>query len=402
MKKLQIGVLIALIAGVLLLSGCDVWDMIMDDMIRDILSHLNPFAGSGIPAVPPTSSQAAGAAAVTSAVVAALALSNGGLQNLLSLFGGGGHGATTGTVPDAGTAPQAPTDAQTAAANPADVPAVSDTRIIDGPAARNWLVNEGFVNPDGTVTPRFTEWYNRGSSDSPDPSRFDAIAGEFDPATGRIDGDVTIVVRDPGTVDHDRPPAPAGAAAQVVSENYAPGMDITGTHDFIQATRHYLNTIAGTSAGSELNRRVFVDGYASGHTVTIIDTGPNAGNSNEWIDSPDHHIHADGTPRGGSNSTLRFNPYRHSLPGANMNADGTPDMTDWRNRPPDVGLEHELNHAYHGMLGSVNMAPGANPVVGGNAPLEDLRTVGIGPFGQDPVCENTYRAERGLVPRPNY
>jgi hypothetical protein len=379
--------------------------MIMDDLLRDILSKLNPFTnlftGNGTTAVPPTSTQAVGTAVLTSALISVLALTNGAFQNLINFLSGLGHGSTPTTLPNEGTNTPEPANAATDA-DTGGIASVSNTRIIDGAAATNWLTNEGFLNPDGTVTPRFTAWYNQGSSDSPDPSGFDAIAGEFDISDGRINGDIAIVVRDPDTVPHDRPPAPAGAAAQNVTENFAPGVDITGTHEYIQSTRHYLNTIAGTPAGDELNRRILLDGFAEGHTVNIVDPGGNVGNSNTYTNSPNHHIQADGTPRGGSNSTLAFNPYRHSLPGARMNPDGTPDMTDWRNRPPDVGLEHELNHSYHGMTGSVNMAPTPNPVVGGDAPSEDLRTVGIGPFGEDPVCENTYRSQRGLVPRPHY
>ena len=312
------------------------------------------------------------------------AAAEGGAINLAGVAAGGGGAAAGGAATGAGAGADA---------------GISNTRIVDGPAARNWLINEGFLNPDGTVTDRFHTWWN---SQGAAGTRLDGIAGDFTYSDGRIDGDVAIIVRDPDTIPHNRPPAPAGAAAQIVTENYAPGVNITGTHAYIEATRHYLNTIAGTPAGDDLNRRILLDGYAAGHTVNIVDPGGNAGNSNTWTNAPNHHVQADGTPRAGSNSTVAFNPYRHSLPGARMNPDGTPDMTDWRNRPPDVGLEHELNHSHHGMTGTVNMTPTPNPVVGGNAPSEDLRTVGIGPFGQDPTCENTYRGQRGLVPRPHY
>jgi hypothetical protein len=271
----------------------------------------------------------------------------------------------------------------------------------DGAAARNWMLNEGFLNPDGTITDKFRTWWSQFSSGSPDPTRMEAIAADsIDLNNGRINGDIVIIVRDRDTIPHNRPPAPAGAGAQVVTENYAPGVDITGTHDFIEHTRNYLNTLSNTQAGQDLLQRIMVDGAGGGHNVNIVDPGGNNGNSASFTGNGE--LQPDGSHGPGCNSTVNFNPYRHSLAGSATLPDGSPDPADWRNRPPDVGLHHELNHAWHASTGSIDTTPAPNPVVGGNTNNEELRTVSLGPFSGDPLDENAYRSNRGLVNRPFY
>jgi hypothetical protein len=106
MRKIRILVLVVMIAAILLLSGCDVWDMIMDDIMRDILSKLNPFShlfsGNGTTAVSPTSAQAAGVAVLTTALITILALANGTFQNFINFFSRLGQG--THPVSGSGTA----------------------------------------------------------------------------------------------------------------------------------------------------------------------------------------------------------------------------------------------------------------------------------------------------------
>ncbi|NLE95396.1 MAG: hypothetical protein GX600_06915 [Dehalococcoidia bacterium] len=281
------------------------------------------------------------------------------------------------------------------------------TRIIDGAAATNWMVNEGLLNPDGTPTELFTAWQN--DSLGPNATRLNGFAGNIDPATGaftghinpatgRWEGDFAIVVRDPDTMLRDRPPAPAGDAAVIVTENFAPGVDIRGTHDFIEQTRLHLQSMLNRDSGQELISRITMDSYGNDVKVTIVET--QGGNSASH--SPAGRIQADGSRGAGSNSDVRFNPYRHSLPGARVLEDGSPDPTDWRNRPPEVGLQHELNHAHHAVSGQIDVTPEPNVGVPGNVPSEELRTLGIGPFGSTGVDENTARTELGLPARPHY
>jgi hypothetical protein len=121
----RIGLALVMIS-LLLLSGCDVFDMILDDMLRDILSKLNPFTylfgGNGTTAIPPTGTQAAGAAVLTTAIVMVLALSNGAFQNLISLLTGGGHAS----APASGPAPGGGASGATGEATPPTEPRNAD------------------------------------------------------------------------------------------------------------------------------------------------------------------------------------------------------------------------------------------------------------------------------------
>lgn len=290
----------------------------------------------------------------------------------------------------------------------APVKTLGTTRIIDGAAATNWMVNEGLLNPDGTPTPLFTAWQN--DSLGPGATRLNGFAGNIDPNTGgftghinpdtgRWEGDFAIVVRDPDTMLHDRPPAPTGDAAVVVTENFAPGIDITGTHEFIEQTRLHLQSILNRDSGQDLRERITLDAYGNDVKVTIVET---TGGNKAVYSSDGYRLQADGSRGAGSSTTVHFNPYRHSLSGAGTLPDGSPDPADWRNRPPEVALQHELNHAYHAAGGQVDRTQVPNVGVAGDVDAEELRTLGIGPFGSTGIDENVARAELGLPPRPHY
>ncbi len=286
--------------------------------------------------------------------------------------------------------------------------ALGTTRIIDGAAATNWMVNEGLLNPDGTPTELFTAWQN--DSLGPDATRLNGFAGNIDPATGaftghinpdtgRWEGDFAIVVRDPDTMLHDRPPAPVGDAAVIVTENFAPGIDITGTHEFIEQTRLHLQSMLNRDSGQELRERITLDAYGNDVKVNIVET---TGGNKAVYSSDGYRLQADGSRGAGSSTTVHFNPYRHSLPGAGVLPDGSPDPADWQNRPPEVALQHELNHAYHAAGGQVDRTQVPNVGVPGNVDAEELRTLGIGPFGSTGIDENVARTELNLPPRPHY
>jgi hypothetical protein len=322
----------------------------------------------------------------------------------------GASDADTDGNADAGEGDDASGDADDGDGTDASAPAstLGTTRIIDGVAATNWMVNEGLLNPDGTPTPLFTAWQN--DSLGPDATRLNGFAGNIDPATGgftghinpdtgRWEGDFAIVVRDPDTMLHDRPPAPTGDAAVVVTENFAPGIDIKGTHQFIEQTRLHLQSMLNRDSGQELTSRITLDSYGNDVKVTIVET---QGGNSATHGPATGRLQADGSRGAGSDSEVRFNPYRHSLPGARVLEDGSPDPTDWRNRPPQVGLQHELNHAHHAVSGQIDVTPVPNVGVAGNVPSEELRTLGIGPFGSTGVDENVARTELGLPPRPHY
>jgi lipid-A-disaccharide synthase-like uncharacterized protein len=329
--------------------------------------------------------------------------------NAATATGGGAMGAAAGVIgAQAGTAAEAAVGGAVgggaggaAAAGVAGVgagAATTTTRIIDGNASRNWLINEGFIRSDGTITDKFRTWWSQiGGAD---PSRLDGIAGDINWDEGRVEGNIAIVIRDRDTVPQVRPAAGAGDAATVVTENYSPGVDIRGTHDYIEHTRTYLNRIQNTPEGQDLLNQILLDGAGGGHNVTIVDSGAGNGNVCTGVNA-DGQIQADGSKGPGCSTNVQFNPYRHSLNGAATLPDGSPDPTDWRNRPPDVGLHHEMNHSWHATRGDIDMSPAPNPG-GGNTIDEELRTVSLGPYSGNTVDENAYRARQGLPNRPTY
>jgi hypothetical protein len=63
--------------------------------------------------------------------------------------------------------------------------------------------------------------------------------------------------------------------------------------------------------------------------------------------------------------------------------------------PPFIGLAHELIHALHGLRGEkLQTTRDGGP--------EELRTVGLGDFTDEPVTENKIRAEHGVMIRSTY
>jgi hypothetical protein len=102
MRKQKWLTLSLVIASLVFLTGCDVWDMIKEDMLKDILSKFNPFghlfANNGTTPSPPSHEQVAGAAAVTAGLVAILAAANGAFQGIVDFFSRGAQGAAEAGV----------------------------------------------------------------------------------------------------------------------------------------------------------------------------------------------------------------------------------------------------------------------------------------------------------------
>lgn len=61
-------------------------------------------------------------------------------------------------------------------------------------------------------------------------------------------------------------------------------------------------------------------------------------------------------------------------------------------RPPFIGLAHELVHCMHSVMGT--MKPTYDS--------EEQWTVGLAPFADAAICENTIREEHGIVKRTRY
>lgn len=72
----------------------------------------------------------------------------------------------------------------------------------------------------------------------------------------------------------------------------------------------------------------------------------------------------------------------------NHNTIKTPDGC----RPNFIGLAHELVHALHNIKGEAKKDTAA----------EEHRTVGIGKYNNEPICENSIRAEHNVPLRDHY
>jgi hypothetical protein len=66
--------------------------------------------------------------------------------------------------------------------------------------------------------------------------------------------------------------------------------------------------------------------------------------------------------------------------------------------PAFIILGHELIHAYHSLCGSSDYGEGYH----GNKAIEEARTIGLGPWANDPLTENGLRKEWGLRPRVTF
>ena len=121
--------------------------------------------------------------------------------------------------------------------------------------------------------------------------------------------------------------------------------------------------------------------------VTIVRTA----DGNECGNYPNpggRFVNADGTPGAGTDSTVSYNPDRTQI------GDGS---EPWMNRPPEVGLAHELVHADDAANGRMDTGEDAN----GDRNRE-LQAVGLPPYQNKDPSENGIRRDMGWLPRPRY
>jgi type VI secretion system secreted protein VgrG len=128
---------------------------------------------------------------------------------------------------------------------------------------------------------------------------------------------------------------------------------------------------------------------ATGKTVTIVET--NGGNKNS-TNPAKANKKADGTPGPGADSTLSYNPDKKGT-GAQP----------WQKRPAAIGLAHELVHSTHAAKGERSdksvVVPNdskpdpADPSKIATMKEEEVRTVGIKPYDNEPYSENKIRDE---------
>lgn len=189
------------------------------------------------------------------------------------------------------------------------------------------------------------------------------------------------------------PAAPAIAFPNVWEEVLADGTTVTHVGDNI--------TIVGDKpfrdrVVADLQK---LDGTATGHQLLQnLDTGPKhvtierTAGGNECGNYPNaagRFVNADGTPGAGTDSTVSYNPDRTEI------GDGT---EAWTNRPPEVGLGHELVHADDAANGRMDTGDDA----GSGTRNRELQAVGLPPYADKSPSENGIRRDMGLPERPRY
>ncbi|NTX10310.1 alkaline phosphatase [Myxococcus sp. CA056] len=167
-------------------------------------------------------------------------------------------------------------------------------------------------------------------------------------------------------------------------------VSVKGTPEFQARVQSDLDAMRSLPSGQDLLRSL--DG--SGKTTTISETS--GGNTASGTAFNDGFFNKDGTPGKGTDATVNYNTSRISL-GAD----------EWMNRPPIVGLFHELVHA-----SDMNNGTLAN---GSKDGTRNLETSAVGlpvDLDQNPATpdvvqggrpgENVLRDDLNLPTRPHY
>jgi type VI secretion system secreted protein VgrG len=163
-------------------------------------------------------------------------------------------------------------------------------------------------------------------------------------------------------------------------------ISITGDPTFMAKTLNALAAIGQLPSGNQLLNAI----EANGKDITIEQT--TRGNTCGYppATAADRFVKPDGTPGGGTDAVVRFNPDNVTI--------GT---EPWETRPPAIGLGHELVHAEHATRGGMKRGDAdndsrpdpANPGGFAQAPVRELEATGIPPHDEEPVNENKLREE---------
>lgn len=167
-------------------------------------------------------------------------------------------------------------------------------------------------------------------------------------------------------------PSTGGTAASS-TEEYASGVKMNGSTDFRKKTKEALDRLNATPTGKALLKSI----GDSKKTVTIVETTVNNGQCRRASD--DANKKSDGAPGKGSDSTVSFNP--SFTPGGIPNEDV---------------LGHEMIHAQHNAYGQRETGKT------GGVKDEELKTVGLPPFPEKGLTENSLREDLKLPKRTSY
>lgn len=100
---------------------------------------------------------------------------------------------------------------------------------------------------------------------------------------------------------------------------------------------------------------------------------------------------------------LVLEPWMQAGPGVatRINYDPQKSVVNGQARPPQVGLYHELVHAYYNAIGKqLGREDSLNEGNGGR--LFEAMAVGLGPFNTRPISENKFRQDLGVALRNTY
>ena len=198
----------------------------------------------------------------------------------------------------------------------------------------------------------------------------------------------TVLIGEVGVVP---PTPPAVPFPNVWEETLADGSTVTHVGDNVtiagdKAFRDRvvadLQKLNATPTGHQLMENL--DGNPRKVTIVRTAEGNECGN---YPNPGGRFVNADGTPGAGTDSTVSYNPDRTQI------GDGS---EPWMNRPPEVGLGHELVHADDAANG--RMDTGATDGTNNR----ERQAVGLPPYENKNPSENGMRRDLGLPERPRY
>lgn len=285
------------------------------------------------------------------------------------------------------------------------------TDILEGPQAIEVLQQMGLVEgrrqPDGTIRYFPTDGFEELNSDG--RTSFLETGSAVDPATGRTTNVQEATITRVGGLAWTPGPdgsigrpviiverTPAGGWQQV--NDLAPGVRAQGDPAFVQAATDAYNTVTSTAAGRQIVNEI----NGTGNRVTIRqEHDPTAGNSYGASRPADRFQNTNGTQGIGTGGNVWFDPNRL------QSGDGT---QVWHQRPPAIGLGHELAHARDAARGNQargqttdpGMPAGSHNPAAWTVNQRELQATSIGPFAGNPADENTMRQQLHQPHRDSY
>jgi len=184
---------------------------------------------------------------------------------------------------------------------------------------------------------------------------------------------------------------------------YNKAITVEGDAEFQAKAIRDLDKIKETKSGKKLLDSI----TKSGKDLRIHSDG---GTGNwAWTDPPPTATNTDGYMSGGkrgkaADAEVAYNPDRDRLTGPPGSVYNGQAWAQPPNRPPEVGLYHELVHADDFMHGRFDSTNGSNTGAMAGTPIAngELRAVGLPPYQNEAYSENAYRKDRGLAQRTFY